>query len=240
MGEAAQVPWDKIIGAAAASPLGIVSLGLLVVAFVAVMLFRNAGERSRVIVFLVVVVLALIGLAVAIQREKASFPMQTQDEEDTSVITPADGSADDPVSAPAGEDSPSPAYTETPMAQSDGVDASVETRPGPQDGTTDEAGDLRVYNYCDEPVRLYVYLLDQSDPAAKVIYQDYGANTYGPLEQGGRVLQPADGRLVYYAVDSDGREWAGDSVVTYDNVDYPMQEQHLPTEEGRYVLQFCE
>jgi hypothetical protein len=67
---AAQVPWDRIISAAAASTLGIVSLALLIVAVVAVLLFRGSGDRTRLIVFGAVVAMALVGLAVAVLRER--------------------------------------------------------------------------------------------------------------------------------------------------------------------------
>jgi len=70
MDGAAQVPWDRIISAAAASTLGIVSLALLVVAIVAVMLFKESGDRTRLIVFGAVVAMALVGLAIAVLRER--------------------------------------------------------------------------------------------------------------------------------------------------------------------------
>jgi hypothetical protein len=74
---AAQVPWDRIISAAAASTLGIVSLALLIVAVVAVLLFKGSGDRTRLIVFGAVVAMALVGLAVAVLRERGDAAATT-------------------------------------------------------------------------------------------------------------------------------------------------------------------
>jgi hypothetical protein len=67
---AAQMPWDRIITAAAGSPLGVISLVTLVAGGVAVLLFRNAGERTRLIVF-GALVLGLAGVVIAVMRERS-------------------------------------------------------------------------------------------------------------------------------------------------------------------------
>lgn len=67
---AAQMPWDKIISAAAGSPLGVVSLVILIAGGVAVLLFRNAGERTRLWVF-GALVLGLGGVVVAVMTAGA-------------------------------------------------------------------------------------------------------------------------------------------------------------------------
>jgi hypothetical protein len=88
---AAQIPWDRIISAAAASTLGIISLALLVVAVVAVLLFRGSGDRTRLIVFGAVVAMALVGLALAVLRERGdAVPVETATSEATPSATVAE------------------------------------------------------------------------------------------------------------------------------------------------------
>ena len=73
---AAQMPWDKIIGAAASSALGVISLVILIAGGVAVLLFRNAGERTRLLVFgMLVFGLAGVVAAVLLQRETTVVPV---------------------------------------------------------------------------------------------------------------------------------------------------------------------
>ncbi|WP_347303097.1 hypothetical protein V5740_00235 [Croceibacterium sp. TMG7-5b_MA50] len=98
---AAQMPWDRIIAAAASSPLGVVSLVTLVAGFVAVLLFRDAGERTRLLVF-GALVLGLAGVVGAVLRERSeAVPIHAGPDDgptDTPTDTPdtlADTGADD-------------------------------------------------------------------------------------------------------------------------------------------------
>jgi len=105
MEAAAGVQWDRIISAAAASTLGIVSLSLLVLAVLAVLLFRGSGERARLIVFGAMLGLAVLCMGVAILRER-SDPAAVGNQQ----VIPAE-----PVlEAPAASNSPAPVASASP------------------------------------------------------------------------------------------------------------------------------
>ncbi|KHL24358.1 hypothetical protein PK98_09745 [Croceibacterium mercuriale] len=128
---AAQMPWDKIIGAAASSALGVISLVILIAGGVAVLLFRNAGERTRLLVFgMLVFGLAGVVAAVLLQRETTVVPVpdDTAGPQQSGPVTPVPRPDDADVpdaqrtdDPPAEPDPPEPARLVATVPQIDGL-----------------------------------------------------------------------------------------------------------------------
>ncbi len=104
------IAWDKIIGAAAQSTLGILSLGIILIGVLAYLFFGKSDDRVKLWVF-AGIFLAVVGLGVSILRESqdpAVHPVAGPTASATPSETASPGPATTTSAAPTGE-APRPA-----------------------------------------------------------------------------------------------------------------------------------